>query len=301
MEVDLGLFSIAFLTVPMELGPAYEAEYSVPLVIVSYLFAAAGAYVGLLTSAQIRLARNKIEAAAWLFAGAAAMGVGIWSMHFIGMVAYELPMAVHYDVLLTALSIFPSLVASVFALNMLSKKTVNAPHIALGSLLMGGGIGAMHYTGMAAMHAQAAMAYEPRFFALSIVVAVFFAFVALTSKVRLKTWFRDIDTRLINPISASIMGIAISGMHYTAMLAVRFYEGETHMGHASDVNINFLLILINVLVFLLIFLVFTALLARKIYANTELVAAIEKQKNWKTNSPKTWICFRQLLKISKVG
>lgn len=278
MQINLGLFSMTFLTQANMTEVFPRAEYSIPLVIVSYLFAFAGSYVGLLTSQQITMVGTRFEKIFWLGAGATAMGAGIWSMHFIGMLASQHHFEVHYSVALTIFSIFPAIGASFLALHLLSRMRVRMIELALGSVLMGAGIGAMHYIGMAAMHLEATLAYDPYLFALSIVVAVLFAYVALTAKVRLKRWRRYFHPNLVNPSSAAIMGVAIAGMHYTAMSATRFLPGDSHGNHYDGVDIGFMLILINVLVFLLIFLIFSAILARKAYTNTALVKIIEQMR-----------------------
>lgn len=293
MEIDLGLFEILFILDASSIGSIYPSEYSLSLTVVSYLFAVAGSYVGLLISEHVRSARHPAERVAWLSAGAVAMGAGVWSMHFVGMVAYQMPLDVHYSVFLTSLSVIPSVGASYLALHTLRKSRVRWPKLAIASLFMGGGIGAMHYMGMAAMHADAGMGYDPWLFALSIGVAVLFASVALTAKARLRHWYPSLSDGLVSPISAAIMGVAISGMHYTAMSAVRFFEGSNrHANHMGDVDISFMLILINAMVFLLIFLVFAAILARKAYANTALLSSIERQKRLEGRLEKNLNLFR---------
>ena len=292
MEIDLGLFSMMFLTGSLATDTVLKASYSYPLVLVSYLFAFAGSYVGLLCSGQVRIVKTKPEKIIWLIGGAMAMSAGIWSMHFIGMLAYMLPVDAYFDLEITALSFVPAIGASFFALLILSRKRVRFIHLALGSLLMGAGIGAMHYMGMEAIHADAGMGYVPSLFAVSVGVAVLFAYVALTVKVRLTLWQRNLDIRWVNLSSAGIMGIAISGMHYTAMSAVRFLPGKSHGHHGTAMDISFLLLAINGLVFLLIFLVFAAVVARKTYANTALVKAIEQQQSLEQELEKNLALFQ---------
>ena len=111
--------------------------------------------------------------------GATAMGTGVWAMHFIGMLAFQLPVPVAYDVGVTLASLIPAVLASAVVLVVISRHTVSGPQLLLAGTLMGLGIGAMHYTGMAAMRLAAEMYYDPLLFAVSILVAALFATAAL--------------------------------------------------------------------------------------------------------------------------
>ena len=107
----------------------------------------------------------------WLAAGSLVMGYGVWAMHFIGMLAFRLPIPVAYDVPITALSVIPAIAASVVALHVVARKDPPRWLLIAGGALMGAGIGAMHYTGMGAMRLNAEMRYDPLLFGGSIVVA----------------------------------------------------------------------------------------------------------------------------------
>ncbi|WP_244885464.1 MHYT domain-containing protein [Herbaspirillum chlorophenolicum] len=152
--------------------------------------------------------------------GAIALGGGIWTMHFIGMLAFDLCLSVDYSLGITALSIIPALAASWVALSMLSRARVSMAQLLAGGVLMGAGIGTMHYTGMAAMRMSAVLRYDPLYFALSILVAVVLATISLGVRFKLQGIRMRRITRLI--ASGSIMGLAICGMHYTGMSAARF-------------------------------------------------------------------------------
>ena len=149
------------------------------------------------------------------------MGYGVWAMHFIGMLAFRLPIPVTYDVPITALSVVPAIAASVIALHVVARKDPQRWLLITGGALMGAGIGAMHYTGMAAMRMNAEMRYDPLLFGVSIVVAVGLATVALYSHV-------VASARNASPLhwtqtgAAAVMGFAVAGMHYTGMAAVDF-------------------------------------------------------------------------------
>ncbi|WP_323016951.1 MHYT domain-containing protein [Castellaniella sp.] len=152
--------------------------------------------------------------------GGIALGGGIWAMHFIGMLAFTLPAPVRYDLNLTLLSLLPGWAASWLALYMLSRSHLSPGLLTISGALMGAGIGLMHYTGMMAMVTPLAMRYDPALFALSILVAVILAMLALWIRFGLQQ--TRLDARLRFVLSGGIMGVAIAGMHYTGMAAVRF-------------------------------------------------------------------------------
>lgn len=203
-----------------------EGTYSPGLLILSITLACFGAYVALVIAQQARDADTRPRRIAWISAGAVAMGGGVWSMHFLGMIAYSLPVEIRYDLELTFVSIIPGFLAGLVVLSSISRQILSKSRNAASSVLIGAGIGAMHFTGMAAMRMDASMAYDPFLFALSIAVAVVLAWLALVIRPwilkRTISWLKN----WIDAVSAVIMGIAISGMHYTAMGAVRFFPGE---------------------------------------------------------------------------
>ncbi|WP_322996633.1 MHYT domain-containing protein [Castellaniella sp.] len=157
--------------------------------------------------------------------GGIALGGGIWSMHFIGMLAFSLPAPVRYDLPLTTLSLLPGWAASWLALYILSRRQIS-PGLLLGSgVLVGAGIGMMHYTGMMAMDTPLLMRYDASLFLLSIGVAVILAMLALWINFGLRR--THLNPRLRFVLSGIIMGVAITGMHYTGMAAVRFLGEPT--------------------------------------------------------------------------
>jgi NO-binding membrane sensor protein with MHYT domain len=152
----------------------------------------------------------------WLLAASLALGGGIWSMHFVGMLAFIMPMPVTYDVQLTLMSlVLPILVvgAGLLTLNRFGNGLI--PLLAAG-LLAGAGIVGMHYSGMAAMHMPgASISYDPWLVAASVAIAIIAATAAFWLAFRTKkTWERF--------AAAVVMGLAIAGMHYTAMAAAIF-------------------------------------------------------------------------------
>ncbi|MDQ3565219.1 MAG: response regulator [Pseudomonadota bacterium] len=201
------------------------------LVALSVLIAVAAAYTALEFAGRVTIRRGR-DRAAWLFGGAFAMGTGIWSMHFTGMLAFSLPVPVYYDVPTVVASHLAAVAASAAALHVASQQRLGAWAWWTGSVLMGGGIGVMHYTGMLALRLPGTMHHAPGMVALSVVLAVVVALVAL----RLTFKFRDGaagGARWKKPVSALVMGLAIPGLHYAAMAGASFISGDTLSGDVS--------------------------------------------------------------------
>ena len=194
--------------------------YNTWVVILSFLVAILASYTALDLASRIT-ASTGAAAAAWLAGGAFAMGMGIWSMHFIGMLAFSLPIPMAYDVFTTLVSMVIAIVVSGFALFTVSRSSLSLRRLAAGGVLMGIGISSMHYTGMAAMEVQPGIRYDALLFAASIVIAIAASTAALWISFTLRAGGprRRITARLG---SAVIMGAAIVGMHYTGMAAANF-------------------------------------------------------------------------------
>jgi PAS domain S-box-containing protein len=158
-----------------------------------------------------------------LLGSSIALGGGIWAMHFIGMLALNLCTPVSYGPWITGLSMLPGIAASAVAMLILARQDIGPLQLVGGGVLVGAGIGAMHYSGMAAMQLAPALHYDPVTFALSIVVAVVLAMLALWARFGMQRLFRLApgDVRL-DLIAGAIMGVAITGMHYMGMAAARF-------------------------------------------------------------------------------
>ncbi|WP_159877322.1 PAS domain S-box protein [Aquitalea denitrificans] len=156
-----------------------------------------------------------------LLSGALFQGIGIWAMHFIGMLAFDLCTTVRYDLPLTLLSILPAFFSSWVALNMLSSRTVSRHQLLVGGVLVGAGIGGMHYTGMAAMQMAPILRYAPGWFFISLLIAIALATLSLWIRFGLRQHARLGEGRAI-VLSGCIMGCAIAGMHYSGMLSARF-------------------------------------------------------------------------------
>ena len=181
-------------------------------------------------SLSARVARSDgILSKLWLVGGALAMGSGIWSMHFIGMLAFSLPIALAYDIPTTIVSLFIAVITSAFALSVANRQRISLVHLSLGAVMLGGGISAMHYVGMAAIQITPMITYEPGLLLLSVGIAIVASFAALWLFFRLRRG-NTVLMRLARIGAAFVMGLAVSGMHYTGMAASRFSPGSFCIG-----------------------------------------------------------------------
>ncbi len=194
-------------------------SYNPLLVSLSLLVATLASFTALDMASRVTRAGNGGVAARWLVTGGCAMGFGIWSMHFIGMLAFRLPIPLGYDLAITLQSLLAAVASSIFALWLVSRATLPHVRLALGAVLMGLGIASMHYLGMEALRMQPRIAYHPGWFALSIAIAVAASWSALFIAFRLRAGQQSLPSRLA---AALILGFAIVGMHYTGMAAARF-------------------------------------------------------------------------------
>lgn len=198
-------------------------SYDIFLVMVSLCVAVLASYTALDLAGRIASATGYVRAL-WIAGGAVAMGIGIWSMHFVGMLAFSLPVPLGYDLVITLLSLAIAMLASGFSLWLSSQNSLPAWHLVLGALAMGTGIGAMHYIGMEALRMQPGIEYDPLLFALSLLIAFSASGAALWIAFRLR---RDAPhVRLLRAGAALIMGLAIVGMHFTGMAAANFPVGS---------------------------------------------------------------------------
>jgi NO-binding membrane sensor protein with MHYT domain/nitrogen-specific signal transduction histidine kinase/CheY-like chemotaxis protein len=199
--------------------PLHKA-YSALLVILSVLIASAASYTALDLAGRVTAARGR-ERLAWLAGGSLAMGVGIWSMHFVGMLAFHLPIPIGYQLGRVLLSVLVAVAASALALVVVSRPKVGLPALAVGALCMGPAIAGMHYIGMAALNVSATMRFDLGLVVASVGIAIVASFVGLTLayRFRLDESPGGVARRMT---SGLVMGLAIAGMHYTGMAAARF-------------------------------------------------------------------------------
>ena len=194
-------------------------SYNVWLVMASLLIAMLASYTALDMAGRVAETQGR-AAGWWLFGGSVAMGIGIWSMHFLGMLAFRLPVPMGYDPLITLLSLLIAIASSAFALWMVCRRKLSWQRLSLGAVLMGAGVCAMHYTGMAAMRMEPGIRYIPSLFLLSVVIAVTASGAALWIAFHLRK--RSSKIKRLRAGAAVVMGFAIAGMHYTGMAAAQF-------------------------------------------------------------------------------
>src|SRR6202140_460187 len=194
------------------------------LVSLSIVVAILVSYTALRLAARIATSERH-GARIWLGIGAIAMGVGIWSMHFIGMLAFSLPIPLAYNVPTTLGSLALAIITSGFALRITGGQRLTIPRLAGSAVVMGAGISAMHYMGMAAITVVPGISYDPILVATSILIAITASFIALWLFYRLPDG-SSVYQWLTRMAGAVVMGLAISGMHYTAMAASRFALGS---------------------------------------------------------------------------
>ncbi|MDR3491646.1 MAG: MHYT domain-containing protein [Gammaproteobacteria bacterium] len=216
MNMDLNWFQLT--PIPAN---AMNGTYSMTLVVLSYVIAVLASYVALDLAGRLRLETQSKAKIYWLCGGAFTMGAGIWSMHFIGMLAFVMPMPMGYDLLWTCSSFLVAITASGLALFILRDKDRKVSNLIIGGVLVGLAIATMHYMGMQGMTSYVAIRYRPGLFVLSLGIAIFAAEAALW--LALESNKGSIERQFyLKIISALIMGIAICGMHYTGMWAAVF-------------------------------------------------------------------------------
>jgi NO-binding membrane sensor protein with MHYT domain/two-component sensor histidine kinase len=195
------------------------------LVLLSVIVAVNASFVALSLASRLAAARGRRVEWFWLAGGAMSMGAGIWSTHFIGMLAFRRLISTEYDVRITLLSLLIAVLASGIALFVASRSTLSVERLLGAGLLMGFGIASMHYVGMAAMRMQPPISYAPGGVALSVLIAVAASMVTVWSAFRLR--LETVLTALGKKAgSALAMAGGICGMHYTAIAAASFAPGS---------------------------------------------------------------------------
>ena len=209
-------------------------SYNYALVALSVLIAIFASYAALDLAGRVTAARGWTRAV-WLLGGAGAMGTGIWSMHYIGMLAFILPIRVAYHWPTVLLSLFAAILASVIALYVVSRQKMGAFRALAGSILMGAGIASMHYIGMSAMRLPAVCEFNSFLVILSVVFAVLISLAALWITFQFRNEKTGIGWR--KTAGAVVMGTAIPVMHYTGMAAASFTpSGMPDLSYAVSIS-----------------------------------------------------------------
>jgi len=209
--------------------------YDHRLVALSVAIALCASYGGLDLADRVTAARGRVRAI-WLIGGATAMGLGIWCMDYIGMLAFSLPVPVLYDWPMVLLSLVAAILASAVALYAVSLERMNLWRVAVGSTVVGAGIATMHYTGMAAMRVAAICHYDASLVALSIALAIVISFVALWLAILARKTAPGAVPRKI--VGATVMGLGIPAVHYVGMAAASFMAASVvpDVSHAASIT-----------------------------------------------------------------
>ncbi|HBI21456.1 MAG TPA: histidine kinase [Legionella sp.] len=251
-------------------------HYNDGLVVLSYVVAVLASYVALNFVGRLRAERNHHFKIYWLLGGAFTMGAGIWSMHFIGMLAFVMPMHMGFDFSWTAASLVMAILASGFALFILQEKSYSIVQLAIGGIIIGLAISTMHYMGMEGMKSQMAIHYLPGLFFLSVVIGVGAAEAALWLALQSNKGSNKRQSTL-RIISALVMGVAICGIHYTGMSAAVFTPNMLHAMTPSTQTIQpeYLAFFVAGITALIISLALTVSSYYK-----KMVVAVENEKNF---------------------
>ncbi len=208
---------------------AIEPHHNTMLVILSYCVSVFGSFTGLqLVSAYTQQKEGK--GLKWIISAALALGGGaIWTMHFIGMLAYDMGMPVGYDPLITFISLIVAVVFVGIGIAIVGKDSKSIGRLLIAGLITGAGVASMHYSGMEAMVVAADMSYDTTLFTASIVIAVVASTAALWLGFNLSGALQKIG-------AAFVMGIAVCGMHYTGMAGMTMTHNENTMAVANSMD-----------------------------------------------------------------
>jgi len=201
-----------------------DQSYNYNLVSLSVLIATIGAYVAIEIALRVRAAVRR-RRLVWIYGGALAMGLGIWSMHFVAMLALHLPVLVWYDAPLVFLSFVAAMFGCAIAFAIFNRAAVGSGLLVVASIFMGFAIAGMHYTGMAAMRLSSHVMYDPLIVVASVGVAIVVSFAALALTRNLIATSSEPRSWLKKWSASLLLGLAVAGMHYTGMAAALFTRG----------------------------------------------------------------------------
>ena len=230
--------ALRFAATPPASALLYEGHYDARLVALSVALAIFAAYTALLITSEVSTTSGRQRSHRVLLTlGGITMGIGTWSMHFIGMLGFHVEGRMAYDPWLTAFSVVPAVIASIVAMHVMVRQATGPRAAFTAGPILGVGIGVMHYTGMAAMEIDGQVVYDPLRFGVSLVVALLLAVAAVWVRTYLDT--RDATiARWSRLAAATVLGLAVSGMHYTAMGAAYFVKGAaTSMADGVELHV----------------------------------------------------------------
>ncbi|MBP2581385.1 NO-binding membrane sensor protein with MHYT domain [Streptomyces sp. PvR006] len=221
-------------------------SYGVVTPVAAFLMACLGGALGLRCTTRSLRHRDSFKAG-WLALGATSIGTGIWTMHFIGMMGFSVRQApIHYDLPITFASLGVAVLMVGIGIFIVGYRGATALTLVTGGTITGLGVATMHYLGMAGMRLQGRIEYDTLTVATSVVIAVVAATTALWAAVSVHGFLASLGASLV-------MGVAVSGMHYTAMSAVSVHlHGAEPVKGAGDTATSLLPMLIGPAVFLIL-------------------------------------------------
>lgn len=248
---------LTFIDAGTNLQDMYATNYDPLLVLASIAVAIFSSYAAFRVAERISGTRILYIKLAWITAGSLVLGGGVWAMHFIGMLALNLPCGISYDPLVTVLSMGPGILGAAVALTLIGQKQISLTQLFVGGVMMGLGVGTMHYAGMAALRMDAFMRYDPNIFSLSILIAIILATLSIGIKFAIQRSGKR-PSHISEAVQATVMGLSVSGMHYTGMLAVNFFPGDELSGSGITLHPMAMGIAISLVMIVLVFMTLAA-------------------------------------------
>lgn len=210
----------------MDLTDLMVKSYNLSLVLLSIIVVMLSAYTSLDLSGHAKNYAGQSSRKYWLAGSGIAMGLGIWAMHFIGMLAMRQPFPITYHLFITILSLILAIISSFIAIFLVSRNRISANRFIAAGVVMGSGIAAMHYVGMSAIESPYHLHYRLVPFAGSILVAIGVSYFALYVTFRLQNQSTNTFAIHWKIYGAMLLGLAVTGMHYTAMYATHFLNAD---------------------------------------------------------------------------
>jgi NO-binding membrane sensor protein with MHYT domain len=249
----------------------------------AYLMSFLGAFLGLRCTTRARASTGRSRTR-WLLVAGISIGItGIWVMHFIAMLGFSIPgETIRYNVPITLVSMLTAVVFVSLGLLFVGRSDVTMRSLLLSGVITGLGVAAMHYSGMLAMAMPASVSYSPSLFALSIVIAIVAATAALWAALRLRG--------IVSTLGASaIMGVAVSGMHYTGMAAMRIYPPQgspmVMRGASAEAFLLPLIVGVSIITFVLTATIALSPTEEEISAEAELMRRIDGARGQSRQQP----------------
>jgi diguanylate cyclase (GGDEF)-like protein len=256
-------FAIALPVLPAFLLPTYQPD----IVGLSLLVAVLSAWVALDLARRVRN-EDRFSARVWLVGGALVMGTGIWATHFVGMLAFSLPIRLGYETGPTLLSWLAAVAASAVALGLATRERLSRRSLALGAASMGTGIFAMHFIGMGALRMSPGIVWQPALVLAAAALAVAASAVALLLFFGLRR-FQGPRARLAQSGAALLMGAGVCGLHYTGMAAASFPTGSVCLSAAGLAGVSLGVTVVLATVLLLAITLFTSVLDARLQARAQ--------------------------------